>query len=203
MISHPIPFDKTLRQMRIPCQPCVALKGGAQLKKGELWQYLPKQTRERRDSGEERTRQLSFANKASLNSSISRKLKTLAFFGIVIYFQKIQLIFRLSSHQNLVKIIWILLQREIGILKHDIEYDDIDFKTDLSRTCMPAEDKKCVDQLRFFCRIRSTNEVKISHFLLPKFSGRPKYLPVPPSLVIHISLSSLCLDKIEAFWQQT
>lgn len=47
-----------------------------------------------------------------------------------------------------------------------------------------------------FCLIRSTKDVKISHFLLLKFSGSPKYFYVPPSLVIRRSLLTLSLQVL-------
>lgn len=74
---------------------------------------------------------------------MSLKLYPPAFFGAVILDQEIQLIFLLfglSSHQNLVKIDWILLNSEMGSLKHDIEYEGIADNTDFRSTCLPARD---------------------------------------------------------------
>lgn len=53
----------------------------------------------------------------------------------------------LSSHLNLVSIDCILLQRQIGSLKHDIVYEGIADNTDLRMICLPANDKNLDVQL--------------------------------------------------------
>ena len=53
----------------------------------------------------------------------------------------------------------------------------------------PAEDRCRFDQLFAFCWIRSTIDVNKSRFFLPNSSGRPTYLPVPPSFwILKVSL---------------
>lgn len=84
------------------------------------------------------------------------------------------------------KIAWILLQRERerGILKHNMTYEGIAERTDLSMIYFPAGDKNRVDQLWAFCRILSTIDVEMSLLKRPKFSGSPMYFLAPPSWFI-------------------
>ena len=53
--------------------------------------------------------------------------------------------------------------------------------TDWIITALPAVDRNCVDQFRAHCFILSTMDEKRSFFFLPKCSGKPRYLPTPPS----------------------
>ena len=134
-----------------------------------------------------RIRQASLARRASLNFSISLKPRPPADLGRVSRSQEIQLIFLrfgLESHQKRVKTDWICLHSETGILKQDIAYVGIAAKIALRRTCFPAPERKLVVQLCDLCLILSTMLAKISRFLRPKCSGKPRYLPMPPSLSI-------------------
>ena len=54
------------------------------------------------------------------------------------------------------------------------------------RILHPAPDKNLVVQLCDFCRSLSTMDAKISFFLRLKFSGKPRYFPMPPSAEISI-----------------
>lgn len=90
----------------------------------------------------------------------------------------------IASHQKRVNRDYICLQRDTGILKQDIVQHGIANRTALRRTCFPVPDKNLVVQRCDFCLIRSTIVAKISFFLRPKFSGRPRYLPMPPSASI-------------------
>jgi len=107
-------------------------------------------------------------------------------FGLVILLHAIQhiflVLFRESSHQKRVKTDCIRLHRLAGISKQDIGYVGMESMTDLSIVSFPALDSRLIDQLEALCLIRSTMEVNISRFFLPKYSGSPRYLPVPPSL---------------------
>ncbi|XP_033144921.1 uncharacterized protein LOC117133046 [Brassica rapa] len=63
-------------------------------------------------------------------------------------------------------------------------YDGTAVSTAFSITSFPALESCRLDQETALHRIRSTIPVKRSFFLRPKCSGRPKYLPAPPSLSI-------------------
>lgn len=76
--------------------------------------------------------------------------QTPANLGFVKVFQETQAIFLkfgLTSHQNLVRMDWICLHREMGILKHDMAYEGIAARIALRRTCFPAPLRNFVAQL--------------------------------------------------------
>lgn len=97
------------------------------------------------------------------------------------------------SHQNLVRMDWIHLHKEIGILKHDIWYVGKEVRTDCSITCFPAPDRKRDVQDCALCRMLSTIPVKTSFLRLPKVSGKPKHFPMPPSLCMPREFLTLAL----------
>lgn len=89
-----------------------------------------------------------------------------------------------TSHQNRVKADCILEHRPIGKRKHDIAYVGIGDKTAFSIVSFPAFDNNLEDQDAAFGVILSTIEANRSLFLGVKSSGRPRYLPTPPSFAI-------------------
>lgn len=76
------------------------------------------------------------------------------------------------------------LQSDTVILKHDIAYIGIIKSTDLGRVSLPAVERNRFDHPKAFYLIRSTMDVNKSRLRRPKCSGRPRYLPMPPSLLI-------------------
>ena len=88
------------------------------------------------------------------------------------------------SHENRVIADCILLIRDTRSLKHVMEYEGMGGSTLCSIGNFPAEERCLLDQLLAFCLILITIELKRSFFLRPKCSGRPIYLPTPPSLWI-------------------
>ena len=139
----------------------------------------------------------SLANKALLKSWISLKPSTPIAFAHVKRSHDTQQIFLLPSeppHQNLVNTDCILLQRLIGIWKQLIMYLGIAVRTAFSRVNFSALLRKHVDQLIDLWRIWSTIEVNRSLFLLPKCSGRPRYLPRPHTLLLYWFLSFFLLQ---------
>lgn len=132
-------------------------------------------------------RQPILASKVSLNFRKSLIPSPPTDLGVAIVSHNIQpifLVFSLLSHQKRVTTDWIRLHRNTGSLKHVIEYEGMGDRTLWSITSFPTEDRNFVDHPRAFYWIRSTIEENMSRFLLPKESGRPRYLPTPPSLWI-------------------
>lgn len=127
------------------------------------------------------------ASSVWLNNCISLNPKPPLALGFVSFAHDIQHILRFSSepsHQYLVRIDWILLQRLTGNWKHNIVYVWMTIKTDFSIVSLPALEIHFVAQLAARCLILSTTEVNKSFFLFSKCSGRPRYLPSPPSCEI-------------------
>ena len=74
--------------------------------------------------------------------------------------------------------------------------DGIGESTLLSIVIFPAVERNLLDHPAAFCFILSTMEENKSRFLLPKSSGSPKYLPVPPSFWIErVSLTVVFSDS--------
>ena len=114
-----------------------------------------------------------------------------SFFDFVIVSQAIQDIFFvhvLESHQKRVSTDWILLQREVGSLKHCIAWLGIGDSTLLRRVIFPTVERNMLVQPLALCLILSTMDVNRSFFLRPKCSGKPRYFPVPPSFPIPSSV---------------
>ena len=131
--------------------------------------------------------QLSFPNMESLYSSMFLNPNPLLHLGCAIILHATHEIFLISgvlSHQNLVRIDWILLQSEVGILKLDMEKVGNAVSTDCNITCFPAPDKNLVVHECAFCLILSTTLVKTSRLLRQNVSGSPIYFPIPPSFKI-------------------
>lgn len=78
-------------------------------------------------------------------------------------------------------------------------YVGIAARTALRRVSLPALLRKRVDQLRDLCLILSTMEVNKSRFLFPKCSGRAKYFPNPPTLVIPRICCAAALTSVGDF----
>lgn len=120
-----------------------------------------------------RTRlQVSLVRKVSLILWISRKYNPPCYFSRIIFDQAIHAILWLPvrlSHQNLVKDAWILFHSDNRSWKHVIAKDGIVvstlFRIVVSTLWLDPVDKRG-EKIVFF---------------LPKSSGRPGYLPVPPS----------------------
>ena len=171
----------------IPRHPWEQAVVGLTVRKEALWQYLPRKTWDRRQSGLVRTRHDCLARSALLKSWMSRNPNPPIFFGFESLVQDVQhILFLLSlpSHQKRVMADWILLQRLTGSSKQDIAWVGEANRTDFSIVILTAFDKKRLDKLLACCLIMSTIEVKRSFFLRPKCSGRPRYFPTPPSLAI-------------------
>lgn len=191
LTSSPLPIAQStwflIRSLpiRIPFQPW------EQLDRDEVWRksisgnYFPRSTRATRQSGDTRVFQLSFTSIASLKHCMPINPRPPSSLDLIIVFQDTHDIFLssgLASHQKRVKTDWILLQRETGSLKQLILWLGIDERTLLRSVSFPAADNCLEDQLMALCRILSTMPVKVSLFFLPTCSGRPRYLPVPPSV---------------------
>lgn len=130
-----------------------------------------------------------FAKRAQLKISISLNPSPPTSLGRVSISQETQHIFwiyGLTSHQNRVSTDWICWHSDIGNLKQDIAYVGIVSITALRRIILPAPDKYLDVQLCACCFIMSTIRKNVS-FFLPKCSGKPKYLPITPSLLIFSS----------------
>lgn len=136
--------------------------------------------------------QLSLAKKASLKLWISLKSRPPCSLGLLSFFHAIHTIFLLSirsSHKKRVSTDWILWHRDIGAWERTADM------TLLSIVIFHVVDKNLFDQPLAFYRMWSTIEDKRSHFDLPKCSGNPRYLPVPPSFWINsVSCTTLFCD---------
>lgn len=133
--THPRCCISKSLPIRILFQPCEDDFEGLTDKNSSFLQYFPRSTRARRHDGFFKILQLSFASRASLKMVMSLKPKPSSFFGLAIFFQEIQDIFLISgeaSHQNLVKIDWIWVQRLWGSLKHDMAWTGIAASTGIN-----------------------------------------------------------------------
>lgn len=122
--------------------------------------------------------------------------------GKVILSQATQLIFlfpSLESHQKRVITDCIFLHKLTGSWKHDIGKVGIAARTAFRSVSLPAVDRHLEDQETAHWCILSTMETKRSLFLRLKCSGKPKYLPTPPSLSIFSSCFTLALASAPVF----
>lgn len=104
--THPSPFFRMSRPARIPLQPWDAEFGAEQSRIPSERQYLLRKVLPSKEEGYFSRRQACFANKASLNTSISLKPRPLAPLGRVSLSHDTQHIFHSSgfmSHQNRVR----------------------------------------------------------------------------------------------------
>lgn len=196
---QPSYFLNRFLPINIPLHPWDAAFVGLIVKNGSSLQYFPKKRRARRHVGFFRILQLSFARSASLKVKISLNPNPPSFFGLAIFFRTIHdtfLMLLVLSHQNLVNTDWISAQRVRGSLKHDIAKEGIVAMTVLNMINFPARERNFVDQQIDLCLILSTILENKNLFFLPNCSGRPKYLPNPPSF----SMPSTCLIWILHSW---
>ena len=106
--------------VQMPRHPSEEEAATIQSRKEDVLQYFPKTILAKRQDGDFKIRQLTFASKASLKFVISLNPSSLSFLVLAIFDQAIQHIFFLSadeSHQKCVRADWIILQREVGSLK--------------------------------------------------------------------------------------
>lgn len=182
--NHTIPLLIMSLPANIPRHPWDAAFGAEHVRMSWCWQYLFNKVCPNRELGFLNSFQVCLESSASLKTSNSQNPRPPAPLGKVSLSHDIQYIFLNSgfmSHQNLVKTLWICLQRDLGSLKQDIAYVGIDPNTAFKSTIFPAPDRYLTVHPFTRCLMRSTIEAKMSLFFLPKCSGKPRYLPIPPS----------------------
>ena len=153
----------------------------------EYLKYLPFRTQLKRELGYRRIRHSCFANSAMLNSLKSRKPKAPSSNGIHTLSQASQwrpLLLFLVLHQNFAIAPLSLFMMVCGSKKHDMTYVGSAWATDLIRISFPPLDRNFADQELILLLSRSWTKEKTSYFDPQIFSGRPRYIPIPPSLLI-------------------
>lgn len=204
-IAHPRWFFVRSLPIKMPLHPCEQPNGAYTARNSVVLQYFPVRTLALRQSGLSMIRQLSLARRASLKHWMSLKPSPPSFLDLVSVMYVTHDIFRwsgLSSHQNRVRADCILLQKDSGSIKHDIEWLSIADSTDFRSVIFPAVERKRMDHRIAFCLVLSTIPMNKSFFFLPKFSSSPKYLPAPPSFWIFRAPLTLSFISWGAFLEK-
>ena len=111
-------------------------------------------------------------------------------------FQGIPCLSLALDHQNFLMAFVIWFSTLLGKRKQDILYAGMAVATAFRRTSFPAGDKNLVYQLLIFFSSFWLMKSKVLNLFLPMNSGRPRYLPKPAVLLIHVhslKLSSIIL----------